>query len=74
MILTFDKAIEKTSHKELIPPLDNLSHKIVKHHWIALIIFAVLLVPAIYGNSNYEIYYNLDTGLPKDIPSAKAND
>ncbi len=74
MILTFDKAIEKTSHKELIPPLDNLSHLIVRHHWIALIIFAVLLAPAIYGNSNYEIYYNLDTGLPKDIPSAKAND
>ncbi len=74
MILTFDKAIEKTSHKALMPSLDNVSHFIVKHHWAALIVFAILLAPAAYGNSNYEIYYNLDTSLPKDIPSAKANE
>ena len=74
MILTFDKAIEKTSHKALIPSLDNVSHFIVKHHWAALIVFAILLAPAAYVNSNYEIYYNLDTSLPKDIPSAKANE
>ena len=74
MILTFDKAIEKTSHKALIPSLDNVSHFIVKHHWAALIVFAILLAPAAYGNSNYEIYDNLDTSLPKDIPSAKANE
>ena len=74
MILTFDKAIEKTSHKALIPSLDNVSNFIVKHHWAALIVFAILLAPAAYGNSNYEIYYNLDTSLPKDIPSAKANE
>lgn len=74
MILTFDKAIEKTSHKALIPSLDNVSHFIVKHHWAAVIVFAILLAPAAYGNSNYEIYYNLDTSLPKDIPSAKANE
>ena len=74
MILTFDKAIEKTSHKALIPSLDNVSHFIVKHHWAALIVFAILLAPAAYGNSNYEIYYNLDTSLPKDIPCVKANE
>ena len=39
-----------------------------------MIVFAILLAPAAYGNSNYEIYYNLDTSLPKDIPSAKANE
>lgn len=74
MILTFDGAIEKTSHKNLIPSLDGVSKFIIKHHWIALILFAVILFPAAYGNSNYEIYYNLDTSLPKDIPSAEANE
>ncbi len=74
MILTFDRAIEKTSHKALVPSLDHVSHFIVKHHIIALVLFAIILFPAAYGNSNYEIYYNLDTSLPKDIPSAKAND
>lgn len=74
MILTFDGAIEKTSHKNLIPSLDGVSKFIIKHHWIALILFAVILFPAAYGNSNYEIYYNLDTSLPKDIPSSEANE
>ena len=35
MILTFDGAIEKTSHKALIPSLDGVSKFIIKHHWIA---------------------------------------
>ncbi len=74
LILTFDGAIEKTSHKALIPPLDAISGFIVKHHWIALLLFALILFPAVYGNHHYEIYYNLDTSLPKDIPSAKANE
>lgn len=74
MILTFDGAIEKTSHKTLIPSLDGASRFLIKHHWIALILFAVILFPAAYGNSNYEIYYNLDKSLPKDIPSTQAND
>lgn len=74
MILTFDGAIEKTTHRPLIPSLDKVSDFIIKYRYIALVLFAVVLVPAIHGNNNYEIYYNLDTSLPKDIPSAIAND
>lgn len=74
MILTFDGAIEKTTHKPLIPSLNKMSDFIIKYRYIALVLFVVILVPAIHGNNNYEIYYNLDTSLPKDIPSAKAND
>ncbi|MDE6616542.1 MAG: MMPL family transporter, partial [Lachnospiraceae bacterium] len=74
MILTFDKAIEKTTHREIIPPLGKLSNGIIKGRWVAIILFLIVLVPAIHGNSNYEIYYNIDKSLPKDIPSAEAND
>lgn len=74
MILTFDGAIEKTTHKPLIPQMDGVSKFVVKHHWIALIIFAILLVPALYGNNHYKIYFNLDQSLPKDIPSTKASE
>lgn len=74
MILTFDKAIEKTTHREIIPPLGKLSHGIIKGRWAAIILFLIVLVPAVHGNSNYEIYYNIDKSLPKDIPSAEAND
>ena len=74
LILTFDKAIEKTSHKSLLPNLDGLSKIIVKYHWVALALFVVLIAPAAYGNANYKIYYNIDSSLPKTIPSAIAND
>ncbi|MBR1742259.1 MAG: MMPL family transporter [Lachnospiraceae bacterium] len=74
MILTFDGAIGKTTHKPLLPPMNKASKFIVKHHWVALIIFLAFLVPALYGNSNYKIYYNLDKSLPRDIPSTQANE
>lgn len=74
MILTFDKVIEKTTHRPLIPSLERLSHGIVKGRYVAVVIFLVLLFPAVYGNNHYEIYYNIDQSLPKDIPSAEANE
>ena len=74
MILTFDKAIEKTTHKPLIPSLNKVSDFLIRFRYIAHTLFVIILVPAIHGNNNYEIYYNLDTSLPKDIPSAIANE
>ncbi len=73
MILTFDKAIDKTSHKALLPEMEGLSKWIVKHYKIAIAVFVILLVPAMYGNSHYEIYYNIDTSLPDNLQSAVAN-
>ena len=73
MILTFDKAIEKTTHKALIPPLTKVSDFIVKHYKVAIVIFLVLLGPAVYGNSNYKIYYNIDKSLPSTLDSNVAN-
>ena len=55
MILTFDKAIEKTTHKPLIPSLNKASDFIIRFRYVALVLFAIILVPAIHGNSNYEI-------------------
>ena len=74
MLLTCDKAIEKTTHRSLIPSLDKLSHGIVKGRYVALLLFLIVLVPAIHGNNNYKIYYNIDQSLPKNIPSNEANE
>lgn len=74
MILSFDSLIEKTSHRNLIPSLDRLSKFMLKHRFIAVGIFVLLLAPAVYGNHHYEIYYNIDQSLPKDIPSSEANE
>ena len=65
-ILTFDRAIEKTRHKEIIPSMKKLSSFIVRKSWIFITAFVVLLIPAIYGYTHYDVYYNLDSTLPKD--------
>ena len=74
LILVFDKAIEKTSHKALLPDFTKISNWIVKHYYIGLILFAVLIIPAYYGQSHNDVYYNLDSTLPKDLPCIVAND
>lgn len=73
LILCFDKAIEKTSHKNLIPNLDGVSKHIVKAWPAAIIIFVVFVGPAFYGNSHYEIYYDIAGALPQSLDSAVAN-
>ena len=74
MILVFDKAIEKTKHKALLPNMDKASGFITKHYKIWLIVFLVLLYPAIYGNNHTQIYYNIDKSLPATLASNVAND
>ena len=74
LILIFDKAISKTTHKPIIPDFSKLSSWVVKHYYLALIAFAVLIVPAFYGQSHTKVYYNLDSSLPKDLPSIQANE
>ncbi|MGN0622615.1 MAG: RND family transporter [Oscillospiraceae bacterium] len=73
MILIFDKAIEKTTHRLLIPSLDGVSRFIIRHSGVFITLFLVMLFPAVYGNSNYDIYYNLDSTLPRDLESVVAN-
>ena len=74
LILIFDKAISKTTHKPIIPDFSKISAWVVKHYYLALIAFAVLIVPAFYGQSHNKVYYNLDSSLPKDLPSIQANE
>lgn len=73
MILIFDKAITKTSHKELLPEMDGVARFVVKHSGVFITAFFVLLSPAIYGNFNNKVYYNLDSTLPKDLECVVAN-
>ncbi len=74
MILVFDKAIEKTKHKALLPNMDKASGFITKHYKVWLIVFLILLYPAIYGNNHTQIYYNIDKSLPATLASNVAND
>ena len=73
MILIFDKAIEKTRHKPLIPDLGGISQFVTNKFYIFIILFVLVLAPAIYGYMHTDVYYNLDETLPKELDSIVAN-
>lgn len=74
MLLTFDKAIQKTKHKPLLREMPKVSEFIVNHSWLFAVLFVVLLIPSVYGYKNTQVYYNLDSTLPKLLSSIQAND
>ena len=73
MILVFDKLLEKTIHKDIIPSMDKAASFIVKHHTVFVILFIALLIPGIYGQTHTDVYYNLTDTLPTDLNSVIAN-
>lgn len=73
LILTFDRALEKTMHREIMPNFDKLATFIVNHSWIFVIVFVVLLGPAIYGQNHTSVYYDLSDTLPDDLACSQAN-
>ncbi len=74
LILVLDKPLEKTRHRALIPDMDQIGKFVTGHFMIFAILFAIILVPALYGYRNAEVYYNLDETLPKDLQSIIANE
>lgn len=74
LILTFDKALEKTVHREILPArFDKLAGFIVNHAWIFIVIFVALLGPAIYGYQHTNVYYDLADTLPANLDCSIAN-
>lgn len=74
MILVFDRALEKTKHRAFLPEMGGVGAFVVKHYKVFLILFVLILFPAVYGYNNTTVYYNLDETLPRDLPSIVAND
>ena len=72
-ILTFDKLITKTQHKKLFPDFKGVQKFTVKNYVVMFIIFLLLVIPAVIGNNNYQVYYKLDDALPADLPFHVAN-
>ncbi|MBS6171909.1 MAG: MMPL family transporter [Clostridiales bacterium] len=73
LVLVFDKPIEKTKHKLLFSNMDKPSAFITKHYKVWIVVFLVLLFPAIYGNNHTKIYYNIADSLPSTLDSNVAN-
>lgn len=73
MILIFDNAIEKTKHKVILPDLSGISKWVTQHFYIFLILFFVLIGPAVYGYTHNTVYYDLAGTLPESLESITAN-
>ena len=73
MILQFEKIIEKTRHRSIIPNMKKLSTFIVKKSWIFIAIFLVVIGPAFYGYENTNIYYDMGGALPEDMNCVISN-
>jgi hypothetical protein len=73
MLLTFDKLIEKTKHKEILPKFEGIKNFNIKHYKAIIVVFIIILPIAIYGYTHTEVYYNLDKSLPTTLKSVEAN-
>ena len=68
LLLVFDKLIDKTKHKVLLPEFKLLQRFSRKYYKFIFAGFLILLIPAFIGNNNYGVYYKLDEALPSDLP------
>ncbi len=73
MILVFDKAIEKTRHKSIIPNMDKFANMVIKLAPVFIIAFLLIIGPAFYGYQKAEVYYDLSESLPEDMNFVIAN-
>ena len=71
-ILVFNKAIQKTKHKHLLPDLKKIPVWITKHYRIFIVLFLLLIGPAAYGQANTNVYYDLTLSLPESLKSVTA--
>ena len=75
LILIFDKPLQKTKHRSIIPNMNGFAAKVVKVFPVFLVVFALLIPPAYYGYSktNDEVYYDMGQCLPQDMEYVIAN-
>ena len=75
LILLFDKALQKTKHRALIPDMSSISKGIVSKSLLFILIFLIALYPSIYSyrKANSEVYFNLQATMPEDMDFAVAN-
>ena len=74
MILIFDKAIEKTRHKPLMPDIGRMGKFVTNKYYIWMVMFLVILIPAIYGYTHTDVYYDLVGTLPSKYESVKGKE
>ena len=72
MLLLSEKWVNRFNHKVLLPSFEKTSNFTLKYRKTLFIVFLVLFIPAIYGSTHTDLYYNLDRSLPQDLDSIVA--
>ena len=73
MILMFEKLIEKTRHRPFLPTFERIPVFVQKHYKAVFVAFLLIWIPAVYGYTHIDVYYDIIQTLPKDLPSMIAN-
>ncbi len=66
LLLVFDKILDKTQHKEILPKFNRVKSFIMKYHKAIFVVFIILLIPAYLAQSKTSVYYKLDESIPDD--------
>lgn len=74
LILLFDRPLEKTRHKSVIPNMGKFADFVVKHHAVFLAVFVIIAVPAAIGYLNKPVYYDFTNILTGDDISSISQD
>ena len=72
LLLVFDKQIEKTKHKNLLPEFKHIKSFATKHYITIFVIFIILLVPSFIAQKKTPVYYKLDTSIPENYGYTQA--
>ena len=73
VIRLLDTAIEKTSHRPLLPSVGGIGRFVVKHYKALSIVLLLLVFPAFYGYANNAVYYDMSKVMPAELKSIQAN-
>ncbi len=74
LILAFEKPLRRSQHRAILPDFKGIGSFVTKHCYKFLIAALVLLIPIIHGYRRVPVYFNLDSSLPKTLPSVIANE
>ena len=75
LILVFDKPLQHSRHRSIIPNMKGVANFLTRRFPIFLAVFLLLIAPALYGynKTNDEVYYDMGQCLPEDMEYVIAN-
>ncbi len=73
VIRMLDGAIEKTSHRPLLPDVGGIGRFVTKHYKVLAVILVLMIVPAFYGYAHVNVYYDMSRVMPQELESVIAN-